>query len=47
MADYDNTPWYNGLKLWFPEQNKLYTIKNVSGVSYGDTVELLENVNLV
>lgn len=49
MVDYGNSPYYQGLKLWFPERNKLYTIKQVNrvGGGYGgDTVELLEPVNL-
>ncbi len=49
MVDHGNNPWYNGLKLWFPERNKIYTIKRVNevGGGYGgDTVELAENVNL-
>ena len=49
MADHGNNPWYNGLKTWFPERGRTYTIKNVNrvGGGYGgDTVELVENVNL-
>ncbi|MBU0608399.1 MAG: hypothetical protein KKI08_10975, partial [Armatimonadetes bacterium] len=49
MVDHGNNPWYNGLKLWFPERGKLYTIKNVNrvGGGYGgDTVEVVEKVNL-
>lgn len=49
MVDHGNNPWYNGLKLWFPERGKLYTIKRVNrvGGGYGgDTVELVEPVNL-
>jgi hypothetical protein len=49
MVDHGNNPWYNGLKLWFPERGKLYTIKNVNrvGGGYGgDTVELVEQVDL-
>ncbi|NCO34568.1 MAG: hypothetical protein AUJ92_20960 [Armatimonadetes bacterium CG2_30_59_28] len=49
MVDHGNNPWYNGTKLWFPERGKTYTIKNVNAVGGGyggDTVELVENVNL-
>lgn len=56
MVDHGNNPWYNGLKLWFPDgadgapgRDKLYTIKRVNrvGGGYGgDTVELVEPVNL-
>jgi len=50
MVDHGNTPWYNGLKLWFPERGKTYTIKDVNAVGGGhggDTVELVEQVDLV
>jgi hypothetical protein len=49
MVDHGNTPWYNGLKLWFPERDKIYTMKKVNAVmgGYGgESVELVENVNL-
>lgn len=49
MVDHGNGPWYRGLKLWFPERNKLYTIKTtneVGGGYGGDRAELVENVNL-
>ena len=49
MVDHGNTPWYAGMKLWFPERGKTYTIKQVNevGGGYGgDTVELVDNVNL-
>ncbi|MBI3922951.1 MAG: NPCBM/NEW2 domain-containing protein [Armatimonadetes bacterium] len=49
MVDHGNNPWYCGMKLWFPERGKTYTIKKVNevGGGYGgDTVELVENVNL-
>ena len=49
MVDHGNTPWYNGLKLWFPERGKTYTIKDVNevGGGYGgDTVEVVEEVDL-
>jgi hypothetical protein len=49
MVDRSNNFWYDGMKLWFPARGKLYTIKNVNevGGGYGgDTVELVEKVNL-
>jgi hypothetical protein len=49
MVDHGNSPWYNGLPLWFPERNQTYTIKRVNevGGGYGgDTVELVESANL-
>ncbi len=49
MVDHGNTPWSNGLKPWFPERDKLYTIKKVNPVGGGfgsDTVEWVQNVNL-
>ena len=49
MVDHGNNPWYNGLKIWFPERGKTYTIKNVNrvGGGYGgDTLETVEDVNL-
>lgn len=49
MVDHGNNPWYCGMKLWFPERGKTYTIKKtneVGGGYGGDTVELVENVNL-
>ena len=49
MVDYGNTPWYNGLKLWLPERDKLYTIRQVNavrGVVGGESVELVENISL-
>jgi len=48
MADHGNNPWYCGMKLWFPERGKTYTIKQVNPVGGGfggDTVELVESVN--
>ncbi|OGV63420.1 MAG: hypothetical protein A3K19_30780 [Lentisphaerae bacterium RIFOXYB12_FULL_65_16] len=49
MVDHGNGPWYGGLKLWFPERGKTYTMKKVNEVGGGfggDTVELVEDVNL-
>ena len=49
MSSHANTPWYGGMKLWFPERGRLYTIKQVNrlGGGYGgDTVELMEDVSL-
>jgi hypothetical protein len=49
MVDHGNGPWYGGLKLWFPERGKTYTMKKVNevGGGYGgDLVELVEKVNL-
>ncbi|MBM3475890.1 MAG: hypothetical protein FJX75_21695, partial [Armatimonadetes bacterium] len=49
MVDHGNTPWYCGMKLWFPERGKTYTIRQVNevGGGYGgDTVELVEDVDL-
>ncbi|MBM3497120.1 MAG: hypothetical protein FJX74_00470 [Armatimonadetes bacterium] len=49
MVDHGNTPWYCGLKLWFPERDRTYTIRQVNevGGGYGgDTVELVEEVDL-
>lgn len=49
MVDHGNSPWYNGLKLWFPERHQTYTIKRVNevGGGYGgDIAELVEDVNL-
>jgi hypothetical protein len=49
MSDHGDSPWYNGLKVWFPERAKVYTIKRVNEVRGGvggDTLELAENANL-
>ncbi len=49
MADHANTPWYRGMKLWFPERGKTYTIASVNelgGGFGGDTVELVGDVDL-
>jgi hypothetical protein len=49
MVDHANGPWYGGLKLWFPERGKTYTMKKVNevGGGYGgDLVELVESVDL-
>ncbi|MCK5805775.1 MAG: hypothetical protein KAI66_23290, partial [Lentisphaeria bacterium] len=49
MADHSNSPWYGGMKLWFPERGKTYTMKSVNpvGGGYGgDRVELVEKVDL-
>jgi hypothetical protein len=49
MVDHGNTPWYCGMKLWFPERGRTYTIRQVNevGGGYGgDTVELVEDVDL-
>ncbi|NQT94789.1 MAG: NPCBM/NEW2 domain-containing protein, partial [Lentisphaerae bacterium] len=49
MVDHGNGPWYGGMKLWFPERGKTYTMKAVNEVrgGYGgDRVELVEDVNL-
>lgn len=49
MVDHGNTPWYNGLKIWFPERDKMYTMKKVNAVmgGYGgESVEVVENVSL-
>ncbi len=49
MVDHGNNPWYCGMKLWFPERGKTYTIKQVNEVGGGhggDTVELVEKVSL-
>lgn len=49
MVDHGNGPWYNGLKVWFPERDRTYTIRRVNevGGGYGgDTLELVEEVDL-
>jgi len=49
MVDHGNNPWYHGLKIWFPERGKTFTIKNVNrvGGGYGgDTLEVVEDINL-
>ena len=49
MVDHGNSPWYGGMKLWFPERGKTYTMKAVNEVrgGYGgDRVELVEDVDL-
>lgn len=49
MVDYGNSPWYQGMTLWFPECDRGYTIKRVNEVGGGvggDTVELMGDVNL-
>jgi hypothetical protein len=49
MVDHGNSPWYNGLRIWFPERQQTYTIRTVNEVGGGhggDTVELVEQVNL-
>jgi hypothetical protein len=46
MVDHGNTPWYNGMKIWFPERDKTYTMKKVNGVKGGyggESVELADN----
>jgi len=48
MVAHGNNPWYNGLKVWFPERDKTFTIKNVNrvGGGYGgDTLEVVEDVS--
>jgi hypothetical protein len=38
-----NTPWYNGMTVWFPEKNRTYTIRKTSPVGpgyLGETVEM-------
>ncbi|MBT3380923.1 MAG: hypothetical protein HN742_16035 [Lentisphaerae bacterium] len=49
MVDHANGPWYGGMKLWFPERGKTYTMKAVNAVGGGhggDRVELVEDVDL-
>ncbi len=49
MVDHGNTPWYRGMRLWFPELDRLFTIREVNEVGGGfggDTVELVEDVDL-
>jgi hypothetical protein len=49
MADYNNTPWYRGLKIWFPQKGKTYRIKRTNelgGGVGGDTLELDGKVDL-
>lgn len=49
LVDHGNSPWYNGLPIWFPERGLTFTIRSVNevGGGYGgDTVELVEDVNL-
>lgn len=49
LVDHGNAPWYEGLRLWFPERDRLYTIRKTSPVGGGvggDTVELEEGVDL-
>ncbi|MBT7303756.1 MAG: hypothetical protein HN849_29770, partial [Victivallales bacterium] len=49
MVDHGNNPWYHGLKIWFPERDKTFTIKNVNrvGGGYGgDTLVVLEDISL-
>jgi len=49
MVDHGNSPWYGGMKLWFPERGKTYTMKAVNAVGGGvggDRVELVEDANL-
>ena len=49
MVDHGNGPWYGGMKLWFPERGKTYTMKAVNAVGGGyggDYVELAEDVDL-
>lgn len=49
MVDHGNGPWYRGMKMWFPERDKLYTIKTtneVGGGYGGDRAEVVEKVNL-
>ncbi len=49
MVDHGNGPWYHGLKAWFPERGRTYTIAKVNAVGGGyggDTLELDGAVNL-
>ena len=49
MVDHGNNPWYNGMRIWFPERDKTYTIKDVNrvGGGYGgDTLEVVDDVDL-
>ena len=49
MVDHANGPWYHGLKVWFPERGRTYTIRRVNEVGGGhggDLAELVEDVNL-
>jgi len=45
-----NTPWPQGLKVWFPKIDKTYTFKRTdpaSGITGGTLIELVEDVDLV
>jgi hypothetical protein len=49
MVGHGDTPWYEGVSLWFPRQAKTFEIANVNEVGGGfggDTVELRGDVNL-
>ncbi len=49
MVDHGSTPWYDGLKVAFPERGRVYTIKQTSEVGGGwggETLELTDGVNL-
>jgi hypothetical protein len=49
LVDHSNSPWYAGMKAWFPERGQTFTIKqtNAVGGGYGgDLVEMAGEVNL-
>ena len=49
MVSHGNAPWYRGINIWFPEHDRTLTIRSVNrvGGGYGgDTLEVLEDVNL-
>lgn len=37
-----NTPWYQGMTVWFPEKNRTYTIRKTSPVGGGVGGEMVE-----